>query len=294
MSYAEDYCDYLAFREPKYYLKGEKNRMIKVIKINNTLSVSFEYDANIVAKIKEISGRKYNPNNKSWDIPLQGIHKLKELFKDDLDIAADVDQGYVAPKYDFKKELGFINNDTIRDFAEWGLKQLPDYFYEVAASSTGKYHPSYALGDGGLVRHTIAAVRISEELFKNETVQNFTDNEKDIIRVALLLHDGCKHGLDGSTHTVATHPLEVIKYLEDIYYEIDEEEITDEVIEVMEDGPWDKISQCISSHMGQWNIDYKTKEEILDKPTSVIQSFVHLCDYLASRKCLEFNFDVEG
>lgn len=268
--------------------------MIKVIKINDTLNASFDYDADTVSKIKTIPGRKYNPGNKSWDLPLQAIHKLKELFQDNLDIAADVDQEYVAPKYDFKRELNFIKYKPLRVFAEWGLKQLPDYFYEVAASSTGKYHPAYALGEGGLVRHTIAAVRIAEELFKNETVQNFTDNEKDIIRVSLLLHDGVKHGVDGSSHTVATHPLEVIKYLEDIYWEVPEDELLDEVIEIMEDGPWDKIAQCIATHMGQWNTDYKSKEEILDKPTSVIQSFVHLCDYLASRKCLEFNFDVEG
>lgn len=78
--------------------------MIKVIKINDTLNASFDYDADTVLKIKTIPGRKYNPGNKSWDLPLQAIHKLKELFQDDLDIAEDVDQEYVAPKYDFKRE----------------------------------------------------------------------------------------------------------------------------------------------------------------------------------------------
>lgn len=267
--------------------------MIKVIKINDTLNVSFDYDADIVSKIKTVPGRKYNPSNKSWDMPLQAIHKLKELFTN-LDIAKDVEQDYRAPKYDFKKELEFIEYKPLKIFAEWGLKQLPDYFYEVAASSTSKYHPSYALGEGGLVRHTIAAVRIAEELFRNDTVQNFTNIEKDIIRVSLLLHDGVKHGLEGSEYVVSTHPLEVVKYLEDRYWEVPEEELPDEVIEIMEDGPWDEISYCIKSHMGQWNTDYKTGEEILPKPESVLQSFVHLCDYLASRKCLEFNFDVEG
>lgn len=268
--------------------------MIKVIKINDTLNVSFDYDADVVSKIKTIPGRKYNPGNKSWDLPLQAIHKLKELFQDNLDIAADVDQEYVAPKYDFKRELDFIKYKPLKIFAEWGLKQLPDYFYEVAASSTGKYHPSYALGEGGLVRHTIAAVRIAEELFKNETIQNFDEHQKDVIRVSLLLHDGVKHGLDGSQYTVATHPLEVCEYLENRYYEVDEEELPDEVIEIIEDGPWEQIDNCIRSHMGQWNTDYKTGEEILPKPESDIQKFVHLCDYLASRKMLEVNFDVEG
>lgn len=267
--------------------------MIKVIKVNDTLNVSFDYDANIVSKIKTIPGRKYNPNSKSWDIPLQGIHKLKELFTN-LDIAEDVDQDYRIPKYDFKKELEFIEYKPLRAFAEWGLKQLPDYFYEVAASSTGKYHPSYALGEGGLVRHTIAAVRIGEELFRNETVQSFTNIEKDIIRVSLLLHDSVKHGVDGNGYTSSTHPLEAVKYLEDKYWEVDEDELPEAVIDIVESDMWYQVTECIKSHMGQWNTDYKTGEEILPKPETEMQKFVHLCDYLASRKCLEFNFDVEG
>lgn len=267
--------------------------MIKVIQINDTLNVSFDYDADIVSKVKTIPGRKYNSTNKSWDIPLQAIHKLKELFTN-LDIADDVDQDYKAPKYDFKKELETIAYKPLKVFAEWCLNQLPDYFYEVAASSTGKYHPSYALGDGGLIRHTMVAVRIAEELFKNETVQNFNDIEKDIIRVSLLLHDGVKHGTDGSQYTVTTHPLEVVNYLEDRYFDVPEKTLLDEVIEVMECDLWDKIESCIKSHMGQWNTDYKTGEEILPKPQTEIQKFTHLCDYLASRKMLEVNFNVEG
>lgn len=267
--------------------------MVKVIKINDTLNVSFEYDADTVSKVKTIPGRKYNPSNKSWDMPLQAIHKLKELFND-LDISEDVDQEYVAPKYDFKTEVDTIGYKPLKLFTKWCLEQLPDYFYEVAASSSGKYHPAYTQGEGGLVRHTQAAVRIANELFKNDTVQNFDDLEKDIIRVSLLLHDGVKHGVDGSAHTVATHPLEVVKFLEDRYFEVPEESLPDEVIEIMEVDIWYQITECIKSHMGQWNTDYRTKEEILPKPETDIQRFTHLCDYLASRKILEVNFDVEG
>lgn len=268
--------------------------MVKVIKINDSLNVSFNYDVDTVSKVKTIPGRKYNSSNKSWDMPLVSIHKLKELFGDKLEIADDVDQEYVAPKYDFAKEIGFIKDETLKVFTKWCLEQLPDYFYTVAASSSGKYHPAYALGDEGLVRHTIAAVRIAEELFKCETIQNFNDMEKDIIRVALMLHDGVKHGLDGATHTVSTHPLEVVKHLEDRYFEVPEETLLDEVIEIMESDVWYQITECIKSHMGQWNTDYKSGEEILPKPETEIQKFTHLCDYLASRKMLEVNFNVEG
>lgn len=269
--------------------------MIKVRKINDMLNVSFDYDVDTVAKVKSIAGRRYNPSNKSWDIPLQGIHKLKEMFKrTELEISQDVDLEYKAPKYDFKSELETIKYQPLKVFTSWCLEQLPDYFYEVAASSSGKYHPGYTQGEGGLVRHTQAAVRIANELLVNESIQNFSDLDKDIIRTALLLHDGVKHGVDGSAHTVASHPLEVVRYLEDRYFEVDEESLPDEVIEVMEVDIWYQITECIKSHMGQWNTDYKSGEEILPKPETDMQRFVHLCDYLASRKMLEVNFKVEG
>lgn len=268
--------------------------MIKVIKINDSLNVSFNYDADIVSKIKSIPGRKYNPSSKSWDIPLYTIKILLTLFdKSELDIAKDVELDYVKPKYDFKHELSTITNNDLKVFAKWSLDLLPDYFYQVPASSSGKYHPAYAQGEEGLIRHTQAAVRIANELFKCETIQTFIEIEKDIIRVALLLHDCVKHGIDGSSHTVATHPLEVVKYLEDKYYEVDEDTLPEEVIEVMEGNLWEGISYCIKSHMGQWNKDYEG-EEILPKPETPMEKFVHMCDYLASRKLLEVNFSVEG
>jgi hypothetical protein len=50
------------------------------------------------------------------------------------------------------------------------------------------------------------------------------------------------------------------------------------------------IAHCIESHMGQWNTDRKSNV-ILPKPEDVYQHFVHLADYLASRKCLTMEFE---
>ena len=67
----------------------------------------------------------------------------------------------------FRKELDYIKDDRIRSSCEIILDMLPDYFYEIPASSTGKYHPDFSLGDGGLVRHVKVAVRIAKELLDN-------------------------------------------------------------------------------------------------------------------------------
>lgn len=183
----------------------------------------------------------------------------------------------------FQYELSFIKNPQIKEFTIKALEILPDYFFEVAASSTNKYHPSYALGEGGLIRHTKAAVRIAVELFRCETVTgHFSDDIKDIIISALILHDGAKHGLNGSRYTITEHPkvvVELIKNNKDTYENLDEK-------------IFNQIMDGIATHMGQWVLDFKTKKEVLDKPKTGVQKFIHMCDYLASRKCLEFNFDV--
>ena len=78
----------------------------------------------------------------------------------------------------FNNELELIKNDRLRKSCEVLLNELPDYFYEIPASSTGKYHPKFALGEGGLVRHTKVAVRIAYEIIKTHSIGNvFTDDE---------------------------------------------------------------------------------------------------------------------
>lgn len=182
----------------------------------------------------------------------------------------------------FDYELSFIKNPDIKNFTIRALESLPDYFYEVAASSSGKYHPQYALGQGGLVRHTKAAVRIALELFRCETVTgHYSDNTKDIIISALLLHDGCKHGLNGSKYTITEHPIVVVEMIRN----------NNDLNNLLDKEIFDKIMNGILTHMGQWTSDYKTGKEVLEKPKTGIQNFIHMCDYLASRKSIEINFE---
>ena len=60
----------------------------------------------------------------------------------------------------FDSILNTFENEDIKEFAISCIDAAPDYFYHVGASSTGKYHPQYALGEGGLVRHTLALLKL--------------------------------------------------------------------------------------------------------------------------------------
>ena len=180
----------------------------------------------------------------------------------------------------FKNELGFIKSDRIRKSCIEMLKILPDYFFEIEASSTGKYHPNYALGKGGLVRHTKAAVRIAKELLGDACIgDKYTQDEKDLMIMALILHDGVKSGVPKEKYTRFDHPIMIGQMIMDNEENM---ELKMEEIEFLDD--------VIKTHMGPWTTDYNGVE-VLERPKTKYQNFVHMCDFLASRKFLEVPFD---
>lgn len=180
----------------------------------------------------------------------------------------------------FNKEYNYIKNEKYRDNLKIMVDLLPDYFFTVAASSTGKYHPSFSLGEGGLVRHTKLAVRIAHELYQTESVTGkFTDDEKDLMIFALTLHDGLKHGRVKSEYTIFEHPLIICDYIKE-----NASKLTLTQAEI------DFVVNVISSHMGPWTTDYKGNE-VLPAPVNKYQKFVHMCDFLASRKFLNVKFE---
>jgi len=180
----------------------------------------------------------------------------------------------------FKNELEFIKSDRIRKSCIEMLKILPDYFFEIEASSTGKYHPNYALGKGGLVRHTKAAVRIANELLGDVCIgDKYTQDEKDLMIMALILHDGVKSGVPKEKYTRFDHPIMMGQMIMD-----NEENMELEMEEI------EFLDDVIKTHMGPWTTDYNGVE-VLERPKTKYQNFVHMCDFLASRKFLEVPFD---
>jgi hypothetical protein len=181
----------------------------------------------------------------------------------------------------FKQEFEHIVSPRIKDFAEKAVETLPEYFFHVGASSSGKYHPAYALGEGGLVRHVRAAIRIAVELFRMDMFKYFSADEKDLIIVALLLHDGAKSGIVQGQFTVFDHPFIIAEYIKN--HPDLQNILTEDEMNLMLGG--------ISRHMGQWTKN-NFGQEILEKPSNKFENMVHLVDYLGSRKMLEMNFDV--
>ena len=179
----------------------------------------------------------------------------------------------------FKTELNYIKNSKYRKNAEVLISLLPDYFFEVPASSTGKYHPSFAQGQGGLVRHTKVAVKIAHELLNSIIGQPFNQEEKDLIILALILHDGLKHGNPKEEYVRFDHPVLIAKFIQN-----------NQKRTTFNDKEIQFLTNIISSHMGPFNTN-KYSDVILPVPKNKYPKFVHMCDLLASRKFLDVKFD---
>lgn len=178
--------------------------------------------------------------------------------------------------------LDTFENEDIKEFAVVLLDDLPDYIWHVGASSTGKYHPAYSLGEGGLMRHQIAVVRFLNFFLELEQYSSkLTSRERDLIRLSGLVHDGRKSSsqedYEKSKYTRFNHPI----LMSDVIRSFDGQYLTHEEIEL--------VADTISKHMGQWNTDKKSNVE-LPKPNNKFARMVHVADYLASRKCLTMDF----
>ena len=180
----------------------------------------------------------------------------------------------------FKEELEQFENEDIQDFCVELLNTAPDYFWQISASSTNKYHPDYTIGFMGLAKHVKAATRFLNHMLSIDCIKNqFTSRERDLLRTAIMNHDDEKLGRNGSQYTLFKHPLLIAERIREYkgYEWIPDEEL-------------DYIASSCESHMGQWNIDKRSKAE-LPLPETKAQQIVHLSDYLASRKDLEVSFE---
>lgn len=181
----------------------------------------------------------------------------------------------------FTDELRLISDNKLRAFiADYLDKVVPPYFYYVPASSSGKYHPEYALGSGGLVRHTKACVVIAEHLLSLEQNAVLAELHHDDIIAALIVHDTFKSALNAKAGTAFNHPILSAKAIH---------LFAQEYHPLMEHRAYE-IARLVMSHMGQWN---RKGNVVLPKPDTDAQKFVHMCDYLASRKDIAIDVKYE-
>lgn len=204
----------------------------------------------------------------------------------------------------FKKDIKFIKSKHLQKIVANTLDASPECIQYIAASSTGKYHPEFSLGTGGLVRHIKATVGFAYALIESSVLEGmlkaenpsggYNTNYEDIVYASLILHDCCKARDDDEEHrTQFAHPLlaaTLFKNTANKYIEENKDNICDEdMIRLKEVIPL--IERCVVSHMGKYNRSKYEKDVVLLKPTTVLEWFVHQCDLLSSRRYLDFDYN---
>lgn len=166
----------------------------------------------------------------------------------------------------FERELSYIKDEKIKEFAKRVIEDADEYFFTVPASSSGKYHPDFARGEGGLVRHTKAVVFFTAEFCRSEfEFGTINARQAQLLIVAAIAHDIKKQG-DGSTgHTLMKeHPLYGAEYIKK----------ENEKYGLLSDEDVDYIYKAIRSHMGPWcDVKPETRAELT----------LFYADYAASR-----------
>ena len=170
----------------------------------------------------------------------------------------------------FERELDLIQDEELKVLTKAYLDEyVPNYFWEIGASSSGKYHPKFSQGVGGLVRHTKAVVMFAEELLRMSSYQYMREEYKDYVIVACIIHDTCKYGKsEYDKNEYSNHSRNASELFQEFCIESDY-------------FPSEFLLNAVKSHMGQWSTDRE------DRPFTSVDRCVHLADYMASRSFLD-------
>ena len=171
----------------------------------------------------------------------------------------------------FEREINLIVNEDLRMAVKSYMEEAtPDYFWTDGASSSGKYHPQFSQGIGGLVRHTKAVVMFAEELLRMSSYAYMADEYKDYVIAACILHDTAKYGVEGFDKAEYKNHARNASHAFFDYCTL--------VIDYM---PHYLLLNAIKSHMGQWST------EKADRPFTSVDRCVHMADYMASRSFID-------
>ena len=184
----------------------------------------------------------------------------------------------------FEKEIDYMEIENIKDFFKKAITLVPNYFFEVPAASSGKFHSVLECGFGGLVYHTRSVAKIANYLVNLQQYKSkLNEIEKDCVICAALLHDCLKHDWENKTgFSVHQHPVLAAEFIK-----------TDgRLDEIVNDEIRTMIGDAVASHSGEWTTSKRSKI-VLPSPQTLVQELVHLSDYIASRSDIHILFEGE-
>jgi hypothetical protein len=164
------------------------------------------------------------------------------------------------------------------------LAAAPQYFWTIPASTSSKYHNDEDNKEGGTVTHTRRMLVVAKEL---RHVFLLDDKEFDLVQAAIILHDTFKCGFEGRENKYPNTGKLGTDKLHPIYPRVG----LDKVVcpDSVSDAEVDLVFELIEGHYGRWSPIpqcYPSDFSVLDRRDQ-LKVFVHLCDMISSRGCIE-------
>lgn len=175
------------------------------------------------------------------------------------------------------EEINYIQNPSIKSFVRSVLLQS-NSFWNIPSSFSGKYHPMDEHNAGGNVLHTKRVVRASKVISDSYTL---SQNERDLVYAACLLHDvtkGVSSSSDESFVYDPLHPYTVGMFIKKCQ-ENDKKYASESGSSTLfiDEETVSSITRLIRCHLGPWSPVPETV------PVTYLDVIVHLSDNLASK-----------
>lgn len=201
----------------------------------------------------------------------------------------------------FKNELKQIESEPCKLIAEYVIKNTEDYFFDMPASTSGKFHPRDELDKGGKILHLKKAFYLADQAArkygfkkdqydknKNEAVITYDTRLKyDILRTACLIHDMPFCFIwDDVEKKYRTNPTHAALNASFIYNHfngfLDKELLND-------------FTSAVFYHMGKWtqydkNVYHKLVFDIQNANQAITKA-VHEVDFYVSRKMINVDLN---
>jgi len=233
---------------------------------------------------------------------MKNTQKIPPLIAEDEDIAgwkawnkmSEKSWAMLKKAEQIKKLIWLIEDDDLRSFTYFILSQSHPTFWEIPSSSSGKYHPDWENGEGGLIRHIRAVMAFAMSALRRygysyETVSDADENAKvrDILAFAVLTHDWGKNGHPAKNwgkYTTKTHGEDASKIIKEemlpkfikFFPEIKNREELEDMV--------NKACFAVEHHYGVWS---KAKFKPTDERLTDIARILQEADYYSSRKVIK-------
>lgn len=167
-----------------------------------------------------------------------------------------------------------------RSLTEFLIEQLDDYWFIKPASSTGKYHPKFNNGEGGLVRHSLNVCMWWQQMYRafEQELMSFSgrDDMYDLGLIACLFHDAKKYG-DAEENSRWVKKDHDVKSMEWFLHNVEIYEHTNDMN--FDNKAINYIANAIDHHNGPWSTH--------GAPRTIFERLVFICDYASSQKIHE-------